>query len=198
MPEISPPSPAGQVSIRRARTRDVPAIRALVNTYTSHRVLLAKDTVTLYESVQEFRVAEIGGEVIGCGALHVLWEDLGEIRTLAVSPERRGHGIGDLLLDELIADARELGLARLFALTFQTRFFARHGFSEIQGTPVDPEVYSQLLRSYDAGIAEFLDLEFVKPNTLGNSRMLLTLTDRAAPEARNGFRNAVQSTKTSS
>jgi len=198
MPEVSPPSPAGQVQIRRARTRDVPAIRALVNTYTGHRVLLAKDTVTLYESVQEFRVAEIAGEVIGCGALHVLWEDLGEIRTLAVSPERRGHGIGDLLLDDLIAGALELGLERLFALTFQTRFFARHGFSEIQGTPVDPEVYSQLLRSYDAGIAEFLDLEFVKPNTLGNSRMLLSLTGRGAASTRNGSANGVQTTKTSS
>ncbi len=192
MPEINPPGPAGQVLIRRARTRDVPAIRALVNTYTGHRVLLAKDTVTLYESVQEFRVAEIGGEVIGCGALHVLWEDLGEIRTLAVSPERRGHGIGDLLLEELVDNAHELGLGRLFALTFQTRFFARHGFSEIQGTPVDPEVYSQLLRSYDAGIAEFLDLEFVKPNTLGNSRMLLTLADRPVTSARIGSRNGVQ------
>jgi amino-acid N-acetyltransferase len=66
-------------------------------------------------------------------------------------------------------------LSRLFALTFQTRFFSRHGFVEIEGTPVEPEVYSQLRRSYDAGIAEFLDLEYVKPNTLGNSRMLLTL-----------------------
>ena len=96
-------------------------------------------------------------------------------RTLAVAPERRGRRIGDLLLHELITGARELGLRRLFALTFQTRFFARHGFVEIDGTPVAPEVYAQMRRSYDEGIAEFLDLEFVKPNTLGNSRMLLTL-----------------------
>jgi amino-acid N-acetyltransferase len=183
MPEISAAHPGDQVQIRRARTSDVLAIKHLVDTYTGQRVLLAKDTVTLYESVQEFRVAELGGAVIGCGAVHVLWEDLGEIRTLAVAPERRGRGIGDLLLGELIAGARELGLRRLFALTFQTRFFARHGFTEIDGTPVEPEVYSQLRRSYDAGIAEFLDLEYVKPNTLGNSRMLLTLEDRArAPE----------------
>jgi amino-acid N-acetyltransferase len=177
MPEISPANPGGQVLIRRARTRDVPAIKHLVDTYTGQRVLLAKDTVTLYESVQEFRVAEQGGVVIGCGAVHVLWEDLGEIRTLAVAPERRGRRIGDLLLGELIAGARELGLRRLFALTFQTRFFARHGFTEIDGTPVAPEAYAQMRRSYDEGIAEFLDLEYVKPNTLGNSRMLLTLED---------------------
>lgn len=178
MPEINPAKPADQALIRRARTSDVPAIKALVDTYTGERVLLHKDTVTLYESVQEFRVAELAGQVIGCGALHVLWEDLGEIRTLAVAPGFRGHRIGDLLLGELIAGARELGLGRLFALTFQTRFFARHGFVEIEGTPVAPEVYAQMRRSYDEGVAEFLDLEFVKPNTLGNSRMLLTLTAR--------------------
>ncbi len=191
MPEVNPPHPAGQVVIRRARTSDIPAIKALVDTYTGQRMLLAKDTVTLYESVQEFRVAELAGTVVGCGAVHVLWEDLGEIRTLAVSPERRGHGVGDLLLAELVAGARELGLRRLFALTFQTRFFARHGFIEIHGTPVDPEVYSQLRRSYDAGIAEFLDLEYVKPNTLGNSRMLLTLASRPSESAaaRNGQRS---------
>jgi amino-acid N-acetyltransferase len=165
----------GQLMVRRARTADVPAIKRLVDTYTGQRLLLAKDTVTLYESVQEFRVAELDGQIIGCGALHVLWEDLGEIRTLALSPEHRGLKIGDWLLADLIGAARELGLERLFALTFQTRFFARHGFVEIEGTPVEPDVYSQLRRSYDAGIAEFLDLEYVKPNTLGNSRMLLTL-----------------------
>jgi amino-acid N-acetyltransferase len=178
MAEINPANLADQVVIRRARTSDVSAIKALVDTYTGQRVLLAKDRVTLYESVQEFRVAELGDTVVGCGALHVLWEDLGEIRTLAVSQEWRGNRIGDLLLDELIAGAFELGLRRLFALTFQTRFFARHGFVEIDDTPVEPEVYAQMRRSYDEGIAEFLDLEFVKPNTLGNSRMLLTLKAR--------------------
>ncbi|MEO6502351.1 MAG: amino-acid N-acetyltransferase [Jatrophihabitantaceae bacterium] len=189
MPQISPANPADQVQIRRARTSDVLAIKALIDAYTGQRVLLAKDRVTLYESVQEFRVAELDGAVVGCGALHVLWEDLGEIRTLAVSQEWRGNRIGDLLLDELVGGALDLGLRRLFALTFQTRFFARHGFVEIDDTPVEPEVYAQMRRSYDEGIAEFLDLEFVKPNTLGNSRMLLTLAGRteelAEPELAN-------------
>lgn len=164
-----------QVTVRRARTHDVPAIKSLIDTYTGQRLLLAKDTVTLYEGIQEFRVAELDGQLAGCGAMHVLWQDLGEIRTLAVAPDYRGRKIGDCLLTELIQCARELGLERLFALTFETRFFSRHGFVEIEGTPVDAEAYSQMRRSYDAGVAEFLDLEYVKPNTLGNSRMLLTL-----------------------
>jgi amino-acid N-acetyltransferase len=69
-------------------------------------------------------------------------------------------------------------LKRLFVLTFETEFFARHGFSEITGTPVPKEVYEEMRRSADTGVAEFLDLPFVKPNTLGNTRMLLHLDER--------------------
>lgn len=175
MTNAGPEDIRGLAWVRRARTSDVPGIKHLIDTYSGQRLLLAKDTVTLYETIQEFWVVELDGEIIACGALHVLWEDLGEIRTLAVAPEHRGRRIGDGILAELILQARALGLQRLFALTFQTRFFSRHGFVEIEGTPVDADVYSQLRRSYDAGIAEFLDLEYVKPNTLGNSRMLKTL-----------------------
>ena len=162
--------------VRRARTADVPAMKALVDIYAgSGRKLLAKELVTLYEDVQDFQVAELDGEIVACGALHVLWADLGEIRTLAVHPDRRGRGIGALLLNGLIDTARELGLSRLFALTFHVDFFARHGFREIDGAPVDQDTYDALRRSYDQGIAEFLGLEYVKPNTLGNTRMLRVL-----------------------
>jgi amino-acid N-acetyltransferase len=114
-------------------------------------------------------------QVLGCGALHVLWADLGEVRTLAVHTDFRNAGIGAHLLTRLIEIARELGLTRLFALTFHTDFFAHHGFVELDGTPVDPDTYDALRRSYDPGVAEFLGLEYVKPNTLGNTRMLLNL-----------------------
>jgi amino-acid N-acetyltransferase len=137
--------------------------------------MLSKETVTLYESVQEFVVAEKDGVIVGCGALHVLWEDLAEVRTVAVAQQFHKQGIGHLILNEIIRRAREVGVKRIFCLTFQTEFFGSIGFVEIEGTPVEPEVYAQLLRSYDAGVAEFLDLESVKPNTLGNTRMLLTL-----------------------
>ena len=164
------------VLVRRARTHDVPAIKAIVDIYAgSGRKLLAKELVTLYEDVQDFLVAELAGEVVGCGALHVLWADLGEVRTLAVHPDRRGHRIGAALLAALVDTARELGLTRLFALSFHTDFFGRHGFVPIDGTPVDPDTYDALRRSYDPGVAEFLGLEYVKPNTLGNTRMLLNL-----------------------
>jgi amino-acid N-acetyltransferase len=163
------------ISVRPARTSDVKAIRLLVDSYAAPGQMLSKETVTLYESVQEFLVAEKDGVVVGCGALHVLWEDLAEVRTVAVSQEFHKQGIGHLILKEIIDRARQIGIKRIFCLTFQTQFFGSIGFKEIEGTPVEPEVYAQLLRSYDAGVAEFLDLESVKPNTLGNTRMLLNL-----------------------
>ena len=168
-------SPASRVVVRQARTSDVRAIRRLVDTYAPDRRLLSKATVALYEDITEFLVADLDGEVVGCGAVHVFWEDLAEVRTVAVAPAYVGTGIGSVLLTSLIARARELGVAKVFCLTFETEFFGRHGFVEIEGTPVDHDVFEQLLRSYDEGVAEFLDLERVKPNTLGNHRMLAVL-----------------------
>ena len=163
--------------VRQARTRDVPVIRALIDQNVGSGRLLDKHTVILYEDIQEFCVAEssVDSAVVGCGALHVMWEDLAEIRTVAVDESRRGGGIGHLIVDELLGRARQLGVARVFVLTFAVSFFESHGFTEISGTPVAPEVYAELLRSYDDGVAEFLDLDRVKPNTLGNTRMLLRL-----------------------
>jgi amino-acid N-acetyltransferase len=163
--------------VRQARTRDVPEIRGLIDQNTGSRRLLDKPTVNLYEDILEFTVAESStdGAVAGCGALHVMWDDLAEIRTVAVDERRRGAGIGHLIVDELLDRARAVGVSRVFVLTFAVPFFASHGFTEISGTPVAPEVYAELLRSYDDGVAEFLDLDRVKPNTLGNTRMLLRL-----------------------
>ncbi len=160
--------------VRRARTSDVPAIKALIDLYAG-RILLEKNLVTLYEAVQEFWIAELDGHLIGCGALHVLWSDLGEVRTVAVHPDVRGRGVGHRIVERLLDVARDLHLGRIFVLTFEVEFFGAHGFEEIEGTPVTAEVYEEMCRSYDTGVAEFLDLSYVKPNILGNTRMLLLL-----------------------
>ncbi|MEG3616024.1 amino-acid N-acetyltransferase [Isoptericola haloaureus] len=162
--------------IRPALPADIRGVRDLVAPYAAERILLAKELVGYYESVQEFLVADAGPDgLVGCGALHVMWSDLAEIRTLAVDPTWKGRGLGHALVEELILRARQMGLQRLFCLTFEVEFFAAHGFHEIDGTPVTGEVYTELLRSHDDGVAEFLDLARVKPNTLGNTRMLLDL-----------------------
>jgi amino-acid N-acetyltransferase len=171
--DVSDPVP---FIVRRARVDDIPGIQVLVEPLVQERILLGKELVELYAATQEFRVAETAdGRLIGCGALHVFWQDLGEVRTLAVSAEWRHHRVGHAILERLETDAVELGLSRLFCLTFETRFFGDHGYTEIGEGVVPPEVYAELVRSKDEGVAEFLDLARVKPNTLGNSRMLKQL-----------------------
>lgn len=165
----------GEVVVRPAKAADVKAIRAIVAPYAEDRILVSKDPVAYFESLQQFVVAELDGHVVGCGALHVFWEDLAEVRTLAVDRSVVGRGIGASIVTQLIANARAIGVRRVFCLTFETAFFRSLGFVEIDGAPVTHAVFAELLRSYDEGTAEFLDLDRVKPNTLGNTRMLLTL-----------------------
>lgn len=164
------------MTVRAALPRDAVAIRDLVQPYAETRILLAKELVGYFEAIPEFLVAvDDADRVLGCGALHVMWSDLAEVRTLAVHPDLRRRGVGHALLAALLDRARGYGLRRVFCLTFEVDFFSRHGFHPIDGTPVDREVFTELLRSHDDGVAEFLDLAHVKPNTLGNTRMLLEL-----------------------
>lgn len=172
-------SATSQVRVRRARTSDVSAMVELMAPLVERRILLGKDLVELYGAVPEFMVAvDSTDRVIGYGAVHVMWENLGEVRTLGVSEEWLGRGVGHLLLDSIEQQARELGLTQLFCLTFEVDFFERHGFSAVSEDTqlVAAEVYAELLRSTDEGVAEFLDLARVKPNTLGNTRMVKRLS----------------------
>ncbi len=162
--------------VRAATTADVRGIQRMLEPFVQRRILLGKDLVVLYESVQQFLVAEdADGVLVGCGALHVMWEDLGEVRTLIVADAWLHRGVGSAIVEGLERNARILGLTRLFCLTFEVDFFAARGFTPIGEQVVEPDVYSQLVRSPDEGIAEFLDLAHVKPNTLGNTRMLKSL-----------------------
>lgn len=164
-----------EILVRKAELRDVPTVYELIQPYVDENIVLQKDLVVLYESMRDFAVVEVDGRVVGCGALHVLWRDLGELRTIAVEPGMRGYGIGYRLVEFLVAEAREIGLSRLFCLTFETDFFARHGFKPVAERVIDTGTYREMLRSPDEGTAEFLDLPWVKPNTLGNTRMILSL-----------------------
>ncbi|MFM6968256.1 MAG: amino-acid N-acetyltransferase [Microbacteriaceae bacterium] len=170
------------ITVRPARTDDVASIEALIEPFVRQRILLGKDPVVLYEAIQQFVVAEVDGVIAGCGALHVMWRDLGEVRTVAVAESHRGRGVGSAIVGALESNARGLGLSRLFCLTFETEFFGARGYEPIgevgdQHTEalVSDDVYAELVRSPDEGIAEFLNLARVKPNTLGNTRMLKSL-----------------------
>lgn len=162
------------ISVRAATALDVRAIAAMRQPNEgSGRKLLKLELVSLYEKVPEFLVAvNSEGEILAAGGLHVMWEDLAEVRSLIVRDDQRGIGIGHKLVEELLVRAKQLGISRVFCLTFETHFFAKHGFEEISDVPVDEATFSELTRSSDDGVAEFLDLARVKENTLGNTRML--------------------------
>lgn len=163
--------------VRPAKSPDVRAIAAMRRPNEGSGLKLLKlELVSLYEKVSEFLVAvNESGEVVGAGAVHVMWEDLAEVRSLVVRDDHRGKGIGHILVAALLERAKEIGVSRVFCLTFETAFFAKHGFAEISDVPVDEETFAELVRSTDDGVAEFLDLARVKENTLGNTRMLVTL-----------------------
>ena len=160
--------------VRPATALDVRAIAAMrLPNEGSGRKLLKLELVSLFEKVPEFLVAvNDDGAIVGAGALHVMWEDLAEVRSLIVRDDQRGKGVGHLIVDALLLRAKGLGITRVFCLTFETDFFAKHGFAEISDVPVDEQTFQELVRSNDDGVAEFLDLARVKENTLGNTRML--------------------------
>lgn len=117
------PGDSNVAQIRRARLDDVDAIHALLQGFSDREVLLPRSKSDLYASLRAFRVAEAGGGIIACAALQIFTADLGEVRSLAVAPERAGRGIGRQLVRQLEDDARALGLSRIMALTTTAAFF---------------------------------------------------------------------------
>lgn len=118
------------ITIRPARLADAPAIEALVNLYAAKGLMLPKSLVQVYETLREFVVAvDESGTLLGCGALRLMWHDLAEVRSLAVSEQAQGMGIGRRIVEALLAEAESMGLSRVFALTYQELFFEKLGFS---------------------------------------------------------------------
>lgn len=130
---------------RRARLRDVESMMALINSYAEQGLMLPRSRNMLYESIREFLIVEDDERIIGVGALHVLWEDLAEIRALAVAPSYQRAGVGKRIVDALIEDARELGCLRVFSLTYQPGFFERCGFQLVEKEQMPPKVWKECI-----------------------------------------------------
>jgi argininosuccinate lyase/amino-acid N-acetyltransferase len=149
--------------LRRATLLDVPGIARIMAGYVAEGVLLPRPVSELYQCVREFHVAEIGGAIVACAALRVLWDDLGEVRSLAVRPDFHGRGLGARLVEAVLADARALKLPRVIALTRELEFFERCGFTEISRDQLPRKVWSDCVRCPKRHacdeIAVVLDLE---------------------------------------
>jgi amino-acid N-acetyltransferase len=131
--------------VRKARVADVPAIGALIEHYARQGILLPKPLGRIYQGVRTFLVWEEAGRVLGCGRLEVVWADLAEIGSLAVAEEVRGRGAGTAIVKGLLEEARDLGIPRLFALTYQVRFFERLGFKILPKEDLPQKIWKDCL-----------------------------------------------------
>ena len=125
---------------------DAGAIRDLINAYAELGRMLFRSQAEVYESLRDFKVAEAGGETVGCVALHIYWRDLAEIKSLAVREDLKGRGIGAALVRAAVAEAKRLGLSRLFALTLEGGFFERLGFEQVSMDSLPLKVWSDCIR----------------------------------------------------
>lgn len=135
-----------EVAIRRARPRDVPAISRLVNANAGRGLMLARSHNELYETLRDFLVVEEGGALLGCAAVHLVNGEIAELKSLAVDDAAQGRGLGRRLVAACLAEAGELGLARLFALTYQVDFFQRCGFSRVDRSRLPEKVWGECVR----------------------------------------------------
>ncbi|GAW94393.1 N-acetyltransferase [Calderihabitans maritimus] len=119
------------MNIRKAHIRDIPAIQELINVYASQGLMLPRSLNSLCEGLRDFLVVEEAGKIVGVGALHILWTDLAEIRSLAIAPERVKNGLGLKIVRALLEEARQLGIEKVFTLTYQPGFFEKCGFHRV-------------------------------------------------------------------
>ena len=134
------------LQVERAAVTDVRAIHELVNGFARTGEMLPRTLAEIYESLRDFSVIRDGGELLACGALHVMWEDLAEIRSLAVRSERQGEGLGAQLVRAHLREARDLGLATAFALTYRPAFFERLGFAQADVMTLPRKVWNECYR----------------------------------------------------
>ncbi len=136
-----------EATLRRAMLSDVPAIQKLVNDFAARGEMLPRSLSELFENIRDYYVAENdGGEVVGCSALHVTWGDLAEVKSVAVREDHRGDGLGAALVTACLADARVLGVPRLFVLTYIPDYFARFGFQQVEKADLPQKVWSECIR----------------------------------------------------
>ncbi len=134
-------------TLRRARVADVEPMQKLINSFADRDQMLPRSLNELYENVRDYFVAEsASGEVAGCCALHVTWGDLSEVKGLAVREDHRGQGLGAKLVNACLDDAREMGLSRVFVLTYIPDFFARFGFRRVEKSQLPQKVWSECIR----------------------------------------------------
>ena len=132
--------------IRKARTSDVEAVQRIVNDFARQGLMLSRSRAELYDNLRDFHVCQGPDGLVGACALHVAWEDLGEIKSLGVVPAYQGRGVGAALVRACLAEARDLGLGRVFVLTYHPGFFGRLGFAEVSKEHLPQKVWGECVK----------------------------------------------------
>lgn len=185
--ENPPDSEARGRVVRPATVRDVPAILDLVNRLAQQQIMLPRSPASVVEGIRDFVVADLDGDFAGCGSLHVVWSDLAEIRSLAVDPEAQGFGVGKAIAEQLIADARMLGVPRLFAFTYVPGFFEKLDFRTVPHEDLPLKVFKDCLNCPkfqacdEIAMERILDPEAVR-GLPGSLPVLSPLPVRARPK----------------
>jgi len=144
--EHAPTHPRIAARVRKARLADAGAMHRIINHYAHLQLMLPKTHLQLYENLRDYTVAVDKGKgelLLGCGALHIYWENLAEIRAVAVSPDIAARGIGTLLVETLIAEARTFALEQVFVFTYVPAFFSRFGFIQVEHRTMPLKVYNE-------------------------------------------------------
>jgi len=129
--------------LRKARTTDALAMQRLINGFADKGAMLHRSLSELYENIRDFFVVEEQGQIVGCAALHVSWKDLAELKSLAVSEECQGRGYGRRLIQGCVQEGEEIGLSRVFALTYVPALFVKAGFQEVDKAMLPRKVWTE-------------------------------------------------------
>jgi amino-acid N-acetyltransferase len=132
--------------IRKARIADIKEIQKLVNEFARREEMIPRSINELYENIRDFVVSEEKGKIHGVCALHILWEDLAEIRSLAVKKESQRMGIGKKMVKKCLDEAKALGVKRVFALTYRPFFFKKMGFADIDKSDLPQKIWGDCIR----------------------------------------------------
>lgn len=136
------------VGIRKPRIADIQRIQKLINAFADRNEMLHRSLNELYETIRDFFIIEEDGEVVACAALHVTWDDLAEVKCVAVAPQLQGKGYGKLVVDRCLEEARELGLRRVFALTYKPEFFLKRGFRIVERNSLPHKVWTECIKCH--------------------------------------------------
>lgn len=134
------------IRVEKARISDVPQIHKLINAFAGRGEMLARPLSELYENIRDFFVVRKGRKIIGCAALHVMWSDMAEIKSVAVDEELQKQGVGNQLVSACLTEARELGIATVFCLTYKPVFFGKFGLKEVDKMTLPQKIWTECYR----------------------------------------------------